>query len=210
MKYLNGGLQSLHSISMGAKRRQLKEADFHAQAWSHTLVDYSKYTAFFKTQCRSTTACLHKMSPSPISSPSSATGQISLLGSLQTLGRLGLLLVLEVTRLLELTRTFLLPRSGGETVRAISARLGEAGDGTSCSMLLGLRRKHRSSILSIHLLSFTVGDVAAAAAEKRVKELRRYGDSERERFSFSISAARWLLTNTSRSSAGEMKYANGS
>lgn len=75
----------------------------------------------------------------------------------------------------------------------------------SFSMLLGLRRKHRSSILSIHLLSFAVGDVAAAAADKSVKELRRNGDSERGRFLLSMSAARWLLTNVSRSSAGEMK-----
>lgn len=135
------------------------------------IVDSQNLTAGFKhqtRQCRSTTAYLHKMIPSPTSSPSSATGQISLLGSLQTLGRLGLLLVLEVTRLLELIRTFLLPRSGGETVRAISGGSGEEGDGKSCSMLLGLRRKHRSSILSIHLLSFAVGDVAAAAADKRV------------------------------------------
>lgn len=77
-------------------------------------------------------------------------------------------------------------------------------------MLLGLRRKHCSSILSIHLFSFAVGDVAAVAADKSVKELRRNGDSERGRFFFSISAPRWLLTKTSRSSAGEMKYANGS
>ena len=130
---------------------------------------------------------------------------MSLLGSLQTLGRLGLLLVLGVTRLVELMRTFLLPRSGGETVRAISESSGELGDGMSFSMLLGLRRKHRSSILSIHLLSFAVGDVAAAAADKSVKELRRNGDSERGRFLLSMSAARWLLTNVSRSSAGEMK-----
>lgn len=177
------------------------------------FAEYRNLTALFNTQskqCRSTTRFLHKIIPSPSSSPSSATGQISLLGSLQTLGRLGLLLVLEVTRLLELTRIFLLPRSGGETVRAISARSGETGDGTSCSMLLGLRQKHRSSILSIHLLSLAVGDVAAAAADKGVKSLRRYGDSEREHFFWSMSAARWLLTNVSRSSAGEMKYANGS
>ncbi len=72
-------------------------------------------------------------------------------------------------------------------------------------MLLGLRRKHRSSILSIHFFSFAVGDDAAAATDKRVKELRRNGDSERGRFFLSMSAARWLLTKTSRSSAGEMK-----
>lgn len=145
-----------------------------------------------------------------MSSPSSATGQIPLLGSLQTLGRLGLLLVFGVTRLLELIRTFLLPRSGGETVRAISSSSGGSGDGMSSLTLLGLRRKHRSSILSIHFLSFAVGDVPAVAADKSVNELRRNGDSERGRFFLPMSAARWLLTNTSRSSAGEMKYANGS
>lgn len=80
----------------------------------------------------------------------------------------------------------------------------------SCWILFGLRRKHRSSILSIHCFNFAVGDVAAAAADRSVKELRRKGDSERGRFLLSMSAAKWLLTKTSRSSAGEMKYANGS
>ena len=150
------------------------------------------------------------MIPSPISSPSSATGQISLLGSLQTLGRLGLLLLLGVTRLLELLRTSLLPRSGGETVQAASEDSGRLGDGMSCWVLLGLRWKNRSSILSIHLLSFAVGDAVALVADKSVNDLRRNGDSERGRFFLSMSAARWLFRNTSRSSAGEMKYANGS
>ena len=133
----------------------------------------------------------HSIIPSPISSPSSATGQISLLGSLQTLGRLGLLLVLGVTRLLELIRTFLLPRSGGEANQARSESSDRSGDGMSCLMVLGLRWKHRISILSIHFFSFAVGDdVAAIAADESVKELRRNGDSERGRFFLSMPAAR--------------------
>ena len=203
------------SAHAGDKRRMFRVSYSRPEhsAISRWFANYQRLTVSYKTvsrQCRSTTHSLYKMIPNPISSPSSATGQISLLGSLQTLGRLGLLLVLGVTRLLELIRTFLRPRSGGETVRAISSSSAGSGDGTSCSTLFGLRRKHRSSILWIHFLNFAVGDVPAVAADKSVNELRRNGDSERGRFFLPMSAARWLLTNTSRSSAGEMKYANGS
>ena len=135
---------------------------------------------------------------------------MSLLGSLHTFGRLGLLLVAGVARFRELTRTSPLPRSGGEAGGKISIISGWFGEGVSWSVLLGLRRKHRISILSIHLFSLAVGDAAAAAADKTLMELRRDGDKERERFFLLMSAARWLLTKTSRSSAGEMKYANGS
>ena len=85
-----------------------------------------------------------------------------------------------------------------------------SGDGMSCPILLGPRRKHRSSILSIHCFNFAVGDAAVLAADKTVKDLRWRGDSERDCFSLPISAVRWLSTNASRSLAGEMKYANGS
>ena len=59
-----------------------------------------------------------------------------------------------------------------------------------CSILLELRQKHRSSILSIHLFSFAVGDVTAVPTDKILKELRRNGDSERGRFWLSMSADR--------------------
>ena len=174
----------------------------------HPSEEYRYIDVLAKTQNQSQAKIrfLYRWIPKPISSPSSATDHISLLGSLQTLGRLGLLLVLGVMRLLEPIRTSLLPRSGGETIWASSESSRGSGDGVSCSMVLVLRRKHRSSILSIHCFSFEVGDAVAAA----VNESRRNGDIERGRFLLSMSAVKWLLTNKSRSSAGEMKYANGS
>ena len=133
---------------------------------------------------------LSTMMPSPISSPSSATGQMSLLGSLHTLDLLVWLLVWRFTRCLELDRMSLLPRTGGETVFTISSGLGGSGDGIGLSEIAGLRRKHRNSILSIHLFNFAVGDEAAAAAAKAVRVLCFTGDSERERRLSSIPAAR--------------------
>ena len=133
---------------------------------------------------------LSTMMPSPISSASSATGQISLLGSLHTLDLLVWLLVLRCTRCLELNRTSLLPRTGGETVCTISTGFGGSGDGIGLSEKARLRRKHRSSILSIHLFNLAVGDEAAAAAAKAVRVLCFAGDSERERRLSSIPAAR--------------------
>ena len=134
---------------------------------------------------------------------------MSLLGSLHTLGRLEWLLVLRFTRRLELDRISLLPRTGGETVWYACRGFGGLGDGIGISDALGLRRRHRSSILSIHFFNFAVGDEAAAVAANALRPPRCAGDSERERRLSSMSAARWLLVNTSRSSAGDMKYAKG-
>lgn len=79
------------------------------------------------------------------------------------------------------------------------------GEGTGLPQIAELRRKHRSSILSIHLFNFAVEDEAAAAAAKAVRDLGFAGDNERERRFSLIPAVKWLFMKTSRSSAGDMK-----
>lgn len=144
--------------------------------------------------------------PSPISSsPSSDTGQMSSLGSFHTLGLLRLLLPLFPTRCLEPIRMSFRPLTGGDDVFIISGAFTGSGGGKSPSGMAELRWKHLISIFSIHLLSFAVGEEAAVAAVSIVKALRWAGESERDFRLGLMSAARWLLKKTSRSSAGDIK-----
>jgi len=92
---------------------------------------------------------------------------------------------------------------------AVSGGLGGSGDGIGLSDIRGILRKHLSSILSIHLFSFAVGEWADVTVASRVFSLWILGDSDRERLPVLMPADRSLM-NISRSDAGDMKYAKGS
>ncbi len=95
-------------------------------------------------------------------------------------------------------RTSLLPRAGGDRGTAISGSSGGSGDGIGRSEILGLHRKQRNSILSIHLVSFAVDDNEEDLSVGRmVRELRGYGERDLERLRRSIPADRSSLVKIS-------------
>ena len=91
----------------------------------------------------------------------------------------------------------------------VSRGRGKSGDGIGRSDCLGLRLKHLNSILSIHLFSFAVGEDAVKAIEVTAFLLWGLGESDRERLLVLMPAERSPV-KTSRSDAGDMKYAKGS
>ena len=129
--------------------------------------------------------------------------------SLGFLHTLGLLLPFGLIRCVEPDRTSFLPRSDDDTRMAVSGGLGGSGDGMGRSNNLGPPLKHLSSIRSIHRFSLAVGDEAAVVEKSTFFGLKPPGERDRAHLSALMPAER-SLRKTSRSDAGEMKYAKGS